>query len=96
MMTRRDLLQSSLQFALAALLPAAAGTAFAADAASCADSSMDQGLAASLHYTEQSPDPAKPCAGCGFFSAGGGCGSCAIFNSKVNSKGHCDSWAAKG
>ena len=55
------------------------------------------GLAASLKYTEHSPDPAKPCSGCGFFTAGsGGCGSCSIFNSNVNANGHCDSWAPKG
>lgn len=97
MMTRRILLRSGLQLALAGTLPAAAGAAMAADAQSCADSKMDTGLAASLHYTERSPDPGKPCEGCGFFTAGGtGCGSCAIFNSTVNSRGHCDSWAAKG
>ena len=93
MMTRRGL----LQFALAATLPAVAGTAAAADAATCTDSKMDQGLAGSLHYTDQSPEPAKSCSGCGFFTAvSGGCGACSIFNANVNAKGHCDSWAAKG
>ena len=96
LISRRGLLRSSLQLTLAGTVVAATGIATAADQA-CADSKMDAGLAASLHYTEASPDAAKACAGCGFFQAGsGGCGSCMIFNSTVNSKGHCDSWAAKG
>jgi hypothetical protein len=94
LISRRGLLQSSLQLTLAATI--ATGTAAAADKA-CADSNMDAGLATSLHYTEASPDPTKPCSGCGFFQAGsGGCGSCMIFSATVNSKGHCDSWSAKG
>jgi hypothetical protein len=97
MITRRGLLQSGLQLTLAGSLVTCASAAIAADAGTCADAKMDAGLASSLHYTEHTPDPAKPCEGCGFFTAGsGGCGACAIFNSSVNSKGHCDSWAPKG
>jgi hypothetical protein len=66
----------------------------------CADpAKMDSGAAAlraSLNYTEQSPDAAKSCAACAFFTAGpGGCGSCQILSGPANSKGHCDSWGPK-
>jgi hypothetical protein len=95
LISRRGLLRASLQVTLAGTM-ATAGIAAAADQA-CADSKMDSGLASSLHYTESAPDPTKSCSGCGFFTAGsGGCGACQIFNSTVNSKGHCDSWAMKG
>ena len=95
LISRRGLLRTSLQVTLAGTV-AAAGIATAAEG-TCADGKMDSGLASSLHYTEASPDPGKSCSGCGFFSAGsGGCGSCQIFNSSVNAKGHCDSWAMKG
>lgn len=97
MMTRRGLLWTGMQLTAAGALIAAGSAARAADSGTCADSKMDSGLAASLKYTEHSPDPAKPCSGCGFFTAGsGGCGSCSIFNSNVNANGHCDSWAPKG
>ena len=96
LISRRGLLRSSLQATLVGTI-AAAGIARAADHATCADSKMDAGLAGSLHYTEASPDATKSCSGCGFFTAGSdGCGSCQIFNSAVNSKGHCDSWSPKG
>lgn len=66
----------------------------------CADpTKLDSGasaLRASLNYVEQSPDPAKSCAACAFFTAGaGGCGSCQILGGPANSKGHCDSWGPK-
>ena len=50
------------------------------------------------NYTEQSPDPAKTCSGCRFFTAGGeaaSCGMCAIFNGPANPQGRCDDWAAR-
>ena len=67
----------------------------------CVDpAKMDNGAAAlrtSLNYVETSPDPAKTCAACAFFTAGtGACGSCQIFGGPANSKGHCDSWGPKG
>jgi hypothetical protein len=73
------------------ILMARAGMA----AEACAD--PEDGLRASLHYAEVSPDKAKTCAACGFFDADGenGCGNCKIFNGPTNPKGHCDSWAAK-
>ena len=79
------------------LVPALAFLPNAARAATaCADA--NESLHQSLHYTEESPDAQKNCSACGFFSADGekGCGNCKIFNSSVNPKGHCDSWAAKG
>lgn len=47
------------------------------------------------NYTEKSPDPAKTCSGCSFFTAGAqaaSCGKCALFNGPANPKGHCDDW----
>jgi len=58
----------------------------------------ENSLRQASHYVEQAPDPAKTCAGCGFFTpdeAGGRCGKCEIFLGPVNAAGHCDSWAAK-
>jgi hypothetical protein len=96
MTTRRGLLRAGLQLSLVGALIAETSTVAAAETA-CADSKMDAGLAASLHYAEHAPDPTKACEGCGFFQAGANCcGTCMIFNSTVNPKGHCDSWAAKG
>jgi hypothetical protein len=95
MITRRGVLKSGLQLTLAGTLVATAGATLAAD--KCADGKMDPGLAGSLHYTDNSPDPGKRCAGCGLFTPGeGGCGGCSIFNSGVNANGHCDSWSPKG
>jgi hypothetical protein len=99
LISRRGLLQSSLQLTLAGTIAAAATGIAVADTApaSCADSTMDPGLANSLHYSEKSPDPTKTCSGCGLFTAGkDGCGACMIFSATVNAKGHCDSWSAKG
>jgi hypothetical protein len=78
-------------------LPAMAAFAYAAKAGAAACADPTDGLHASLHYVEQSPDPQKTCTACGFFSADGenGCGTCKIFNGPTNPKGHCDSWAAK-
>jgi hypothetical protein len=50
------------------------------------------------NYTEKSPDPAKTCSGCQFFTPGAGsaaCGQCAIFNGPANPKGKCDDWAPR-
>jgi hypothetical protein len=99
LISRRGLLQSSLQLTLAGTIAAAAAGIAAADTAlaSCTDSKMDPGLASSLHYSEKSPDPTKTCSGCGLFTAAkDGCGACMIFSATVNAKGHCDSWSAKG
>lgn len=92
--SRRGLLRSSVQLTVAGAIAGAARLGVAAD--KCANSQMDAGLASSLHYTESAPDATKSCSDCGFFTAGTGeCGSCMIFNSPVNPKGHCDSFAAK-
>jgi len=50
------------------------------------------------NYTEQSPDPARTCSGCSFFTAGAqaaACGRCAIFSGPANPKGKCDDWAPR-
>jgi len=70
--------------------------------AACADpekmSPSEKSLRDAQHYVERSPDPAKVCGGCAFFSAAegaGDCGRCQIFNGPANAKGHCGSWAAR-
>jgi High potential iron-sulfur protein len=75
----------------------AAGTVSRAAAASCVSpGASDAGLRASLHYVESSPDPARVCFGCSFFSdPKGDCGSCMIFGAPANKNGHCDSWSAR-
>ncbi|HEY6455451.1 MAG TPA: high-potential iron-sulfur protein [Steroidobacteraceae bacterium] len=58
----------------------------------------ENALRKARHYVEKSPDLAKTCSGCAFFTAGqdgGACGTCAIFQGPANPAGHCDSWAAK-
>jgi hypothetical protein len=93
--SRRTVVGRGLMLAPAAgFLSLMARTGFAAQA--CADPT--DGLRASLHYVEMSPDPTKMCNSCGFFDDEGekGCGTCKIFNGPTNPKGHCDSWAAKG
>ena len=66
-------------------------------AAPCASSDgSDAPLRQSLHYAENSPNPAQRCSACGFFSEPQGtCGKCMIFNGPTNLNGHCDSWAAR-
>jgi hypothetical protein len=51
-----------------------------------------------LGFKLMSPDPAKQCAGCGFFTATeGDCGTCALMSGgAVTAHSVCDSWAAKG
>lgn len=89
--SRRALMERSL-----VAIPALALLPSVAKAAACADPT--ESLHVSLHYVEEFSDQSKSCSMCGFFSADGenGCGSCKIFNGPVNSKAHCDSWAAKG
>jgi hypothetical protein len=93
---RRVMLRRALQvFAAAAVIPAI--EARRASAKSCEDPSSES-LRTSLHYSAMSPDPAKACGACGFFTNGANgsaCGNCAIMSGDVNVKGHCDSWAAK-
>jgi hypothetical protein len=93
---RRVILRRALQvFAAAAVIPAV--KARGASAKSCEDPSSES-LRVSLHYTAMSPDSAKACGACGFFTKdtdASACGNCAIMSGNVNVKGHCDSWAAK-
>ena len=99
--SRRKLLERSVQISVAGAVAAAAGSAAAADKV-CADpKAMDSGqksIRMSLNYTETGSDATKTCSGCGFFTpdATGGCGQCMIFTGPANPKGHCDSWAMKG
>lgn len=67
------------------------------NAASCAGDHGSDSIREAMNYKEASPDPAKVCRGCGFFTdAGDGCGTCTIFSGGgVNALGHCDSWSAK-
>ena len=99
--TRRKLLERSIQLSLGGVLVAAATVQTAAAGEKvCADlEAMDSGqrsIRESLNYVEQSKDPKKTCGNCGFFVAkGDGCGDCMIFTGPANAMGHCDSWSAK-
>ena len=87
--TRRTILRRGLQ-AMAAL----GITPLAARAGTCGTQASES-LRTSLNYTEPSPNAAKTCSVCSFFTAAGQCGSCTIMSDSVNPQGHCDSWAAK-
>ena len=51
----------------------------------------------SLGYVEASPDPAKHCSACAFFTATTpGCGKCQLLNGPVNGGGVCSSFAPRG
>ena len=58
----------------------------------------ESALRKELGFHVTSPDPAKQCAGCAFFtSTASDCGSCQILNNgPVTPHSVCDSWAAKG
>ena len=95
MLSRRGLLSRGLMLAPGFIFLSMA--AKGATAADCADST--EGLRASLHYVERSPDPKATCSNCGFFTPDAkpaACGTCTIFNGPAGPKAHCDSWAAKG
>ena len=104
-LSRRKLLERSLQLPLGGVLLAATAaattqTAAAAAAKVCVDMEhLDAGaksIRESLNYVEKSADPAKTCAACGFFEpAGDGCGNCMIFTGPASATAHCDSWAPK-
>jgi hypothetical protein len=101
-LSRRKLLERSLQIPLGGALLVATATAQAAAPAAkvCVDMEhLDAGarsIRESLNYVEKSADPAKTCAACGFFEANGdGCGNCMIFTATANANGFCDSWSAK-
>ncbi|WP_336968952.1 high-potential iron-sulfur protein [Sphingobium aromaticiconvertens] len=71
-------------------------------AAGCGDaatlSAAQKSMRKSLGFKAPSPDAAKRCALCTFFTPGGnGCGQCALLSgSVVPVEGVCDSWAKKG
>lgn len=96
--SRRDIL------ALAAAVPAALVFGAAASAASpavCYDPNTlplsQKSRRRSLGYVDVSPEPAKKCGGCAFFTATQpGCGKCALFSGgPVNASGYCRSFAPK-
>jgi hypothetical protein len=92
--TRRAVLRRGLQV-LSALAVAPLAMERVGAAASCSDASSES-LRASLNYKDASPVPAQSCSACAFFTAGSKCGNCSIMSDKVDPKGHCDSWSAKG
>jgi hypothetical protein len=98
--SRRNLLRRSVELPLGLFLALRVTHASAGSGTSCADpATMDgsqRSARDSLHYSENSADPAKTCSACGFFQpAAPPCGSCMIFNGPANAKGHCDSWNPK-
>lgn len=91
---RRKALRTLLQ-AAAVLFVAPAATRAAAE--TCVDSGSES-LRASMNYANPSPDAAKNCAGCAFFThdeSKPACGQCTIMSSHVDETGVCDSWAAR-
>jgi hypothetical protein len=58
----------------------------------------ESSLRKELSFVLTSPDPAKQCRGCAFFTATtSDCGTCQILNGgAVTAHSVCDSWAAKG
>jgi hypothetical protein len=78
------------------------GASAKAESAACFDPealpSGQKSLRQSLGFKLQSPDPAKSCGGCAFFTATkAGCGSCALLSGgPVTAASVCDSWAKKG
>ena len=59
----------------------------------------EKSMRASLAYSDKSPDPAKQCRGCTYFTSAAdsaACGTCQILNGPVSVTGHCTSWSAKG
>ena len=103
LLSRRAVLIRAVQLPVGGSLLAALASCGgeSADRLVCADpsslSSAQESVRRSLNYTERSADPERACAACEFFAApaaGGGCGSCAIFDGgPVNPAGHCDSWS---
>lgn len=70
------------------------------DALSCDDTSGLDASQVSLRttngYVEQSPEPAKDCANCSLFTAGGAgaCGGCTVIPGPINPEGYCNVWVA--
>ncbi len=100
---RRTFLLKCLQFPIGGgvLLGLAACGRESENLMVCADessmTSAEKSLRTTLQYTETSPDPAKTCLDCEFFTAateGAGCGACEMFGGKqANSGGYCVSWS---
>lgn len=81
---------------------AASGGSQAKAATDCSDvsglSDADKNLRQTLQYVETSPDPAKLCTNCQFYTpaeGGGACGACTILKGPIAPGGYCTSWAAK-
>lgn len=77
------------------ILPAIATRARAAEQA-CVDPDSES-LRQSLSYVDPSPDAARQCGGCGFFSAQEqeSCGHCMIMSGPVSRTAQCESWSEK-
>lgn len=99
---RRDFLLKCLQLPVggSVLLGLAACDSDGGNLMVCADenamTSAEKSLRTTLQYTETSPDPAKTCSDCEFFTATAatGCGTCEMFGDKpANPGGHCVSWS---
>lgn len=50
-----------------------------------------------LKYVDATPDPAKPCEGCQFYTpaAPDQCGGCTVLKGPIHPRGYCTSWAPK-
>lgn len=83
-----------------ALAPAALALTAAprAQASNTCGATYDDGLAQSLNFHEMSPDPARTCHGCAFWTAdqSGACGACQMLQRPTPATAVCDSFAARG
>jgi hypothetical protein len=85
---------------LAPIALLAAGSGSAAEPAACYDPAKlplsQKSRRRANDYVDHSPDPAKHCSLCNFFtSAEPGCGTCQILGGPVNAGAVCASFAAK-
>lgn len=78
------------------------GADAAATAIDCNDTSTltdnDKSLRTTLQYVAVTPDPAKDCSNCQFYTTVAGspkCGGCTILKGPIAAAGWCSSWAAK-
>ena len=98
-MIRRKLLANAVAAPL--LLAGLAASVRLAGASACMDldamPANQKSLRRSLGFKLQSPDSAKHCSGCAFFTANGGnCGKCQLLSgAAVTADSVCDSWTRK-
>lgn len=98
-MNRRDFIHHTSVLTLAAatssLLAACTKTLNCEDTTGLDEPS--KAMRTALKYVDKSPEPAKLCSGCNFYSAAAAdaCGGCTLLKGKIHPSGYCSSWIAK-